>query len=57
MDDAKCIVVTIVCVSVYLSTAACPHYCTDPGVTLGNVVGCPLVVHYWEDSQSVYGLR
>jgi len=26
-------------------------------VILGNGMGCPLVVHYWEDSQSVHGLR
>ena len=24
---------------------AFPHYCTDPDVTLGNGMGCPLVVH------------
>ena len=41
---------------VCLSAAACPHYCTDPDVTWG-VVGVPLVVHYWADLQSVYGLR
>jgi len=40
-----------------LSTAACPNYWTDPDVILGNGMGCPLVVHYWEDSQSVHGLR
>jgi len=57
VDGAKCIVVTHVCVSVWMSAAACPHYCTDPDVTLGNGMGCPLVVHYWEDSQSVHGLH
>jgi len=56
IDDAKCIVVTRVCVSVCLSTAACPHYCTDPDVTWGIDRGCPLVVHYWADLQSVHGL-
>ena len=40
-----------VCVSAPL------HNCTDPDVTLGNGMGCRLVVHYWEDSQSVHGLR
>jgi len=30
---------------VCLSAAACPHYCTDPDVTLGSGRGCPLVVH------------
>ena len=34
-----------VCLSAYLSTAACPHYCTDPDVTWGCGRGCPLVVH------------
>jgi len=47
-----------VCLSVYLSAAAaCPHYCTDPDVTLVSGRGCPLVVHYWADLQSVHGLR
>jgi len=39
------------------ATAACPHYCTDPDVTLGKWYGMPLVVYYWEDSQSVHSLR
>jgi len=34
VDDAKCIVVTRVCVCVCLSLAAFPHYCTDLDVTL-----------------------
>jgi len=42
---------------VCLSLAAFPHYCTDPDVTLGNGSGCPLVVHYWADLQSVHGFR
>jgi len=41
VDDAKCIVVMHVCVSLSVclsvclcvSAAACPHYCTDPDVT------------------------
>jgi len=57
IDDAKCIVVTRVCLSVCLSVAICPHYCTDPEVTWGHGRGCPLVVHYWVDLQSVHGLR
>ena len=61
IDDAKCIVVTLVCVSVCLcvclSTAACPHYCMNPDVTWGSGRGCPLVVHCWADLQSVHGLR
>ena len=46
-----------VCVSVCLSAAVRPHYCTDPDVTWGHVRGCPLVVHYWVDLQSGHGLR
>jgi len=42
---------------VCLSAAACPHYCTDPDVTWGSGRGCPLVVHYWADLQSVNELR
>jgi len=57
VDDAKCIVVTRVCVSVCLSAAVRPHYCTDLDVTWGHGRGCPLVVHYWADLQSVHGLR
>jgi len=59
IDDAKCIVVThfCVCLSVCLSAAACPRYCTDPDVTWGNGIGVALVVHCWADLQSVHGLR
>jgi len=46
-----------VCLSVWLSAAACLHYCTDPDVTWGSGGGCPLVVHYWADLPSVHGLR
>jgi len=62
VDDAKCIVVTrvcvsmCVCVSVCLSAAVRPHYCTDPDVTWGRGRGCPLVVRNWADLQSVHGL-
>jgi len=45
------------CVCVWLSLAAFPHYCTDPDVTWGNGKGCRLVVHYLADLQSVYGFR
>jgi len=38
-----------------LSAAACLHYCTDPDVTWRSGRGCPLVVHYWVDLQSVHG--
>ena len=61
IDDAKCIVVTRVCVSVCLSVclsaAVRPHYCTDPDATWGRGRGCRLVVHYWADLQSGHGLR
>jgi len=57
VDDAKCIAVTRVCVSVCLSAAVRPHYCTDPDVTWGRNRGCPLVVHCWADLQSVHRLR
>jgi len=46
-----------VCVSVCVSAAVCPHYCTDPDVTWGRGRGCPLVVRYWADLQSAHGLR
>jgi len=38
-----------VCLSVCLSVAAFPHY--GPGCKLG----CPLIVRYWADLQSVQG--
>jgi len=28
-----------------------------PGCNLGNSRGCPLVVHYWAELQSVHGFR
>ena len=46
-----------VCLFVSLSLAAFPHYCTDPDVTWRNGTGCPLVVQYWVDLQSVHGFR
>ena len=46
-----------VCLSVCLSAAVRPHYCTHPDVTWRRGRGCPLVVHYWADIQSVHGLR
>ena len=42
---------------VCLSVAAFPHYCADPDVTWGNGRGCPLVVHYRADLQSVHGFH
>ena len=55
--EAKCILSTTVCVSVCLSLAAFPHYCTDPGVSCGNGREFPLVVHCWANLQSMYGFR
>jgi len=46
-----------VCLCVCLSVAAFAHYCTDPDAAWGNGRGCPLVVHYWADLQSVHGFR
>ena len=48
-----------VCLSLCLSAAVRPHYCTDPDVTWGRGSGrgCPLVVHYWAGLQSGHGLR
>jgi len=46
-----------VCLSVYLSLTAFPHYSTDPDVTWWNGKGCPLVVHYWAGLQSVHVFR
>ena len=45
-----------VCLCVYLSAAACLHYCTDPDVIWRSGRGYPLVVHCWADFQSVHGL-
>ena len=59
--EAKCTVATAVsvsvCLSVCLSLTAFTDYCTDPDVTWGNSRGCPLVVHYWADLQSVHRFR
>jgi len=47
------------CLCVCLSLAAFSHYCTDPdsGCNLGNGSGCPVVVHYWAELESVHGFR
>jgi len=34
-----------------------PTLLHNPDVTWGNGRGCPLIVHYWEDLQSVHGFR
>jgi len=54
VTEAKCILVTAVCVCVWRSVL---YYCTDPEVTWGNGRGCPLVVHCWADLQSVHRFR
>jgi len=56
--DAKCILVTRVCV--YLCVCPSSYSNTtvhDPGRDFGEWWGCPLVVHYWADLQSVHGFR
>ena len=45
------------CVCLPVRAAVRPHYCTDPDVTWGCGRGCPLVVYYWADLQSVHRLR
>jgi len=59
--EAKCILIKAVCVSVCVSVcrslAAFPHYCADLEVTWGDGRGCPLVVQYWTDLQSVHEFR
>jgi len=45
-----------VCLSVCVTVRGLMQ-CTDPDITWGSGRGCPLVVHYWADLQSVHGLR
>jgi len=45
-----------ICLSICLSAAACLRCCMHPNVTWGSGRGCPLVVHYWADLQSVHQL-
>ena len=49
--------VTAVFLCVCLFLATFPHYCTDLDLAWGNGKGCPPVVHYWADLQSVHGFR
>ena len=56
-SHAKCIVTTSICESVCLCFATFLFYCTDLDVTLGNSMGCPLVVHYLVDLQLVHRFR
>ena len=56
--EAKSVVVTAVCVSVRLSVPhSTPGLLHWPRCKLRNGRGCPLVVHYWADLQSVHGFR
>ena len=60
VDDAKCTVITRVCVSVCVCLSVrgrTPTLLHGPGCNLGRGRGCPLVVHNWADLQSVHGLR
>jgi len=57
--EAKCIVVTAICVSCpsvlhRIPTVTLLH---GPRCKLGNGRGCPLVVHYWTNLQSLHGFR
>jgi len=45
------------CVSVCLSLATFPHYCSDPDVSWGSGGGRSLVMHYWADLQSMHRFR
>ena len=45
------------CLCVCLSVTACPHYCTNPDASWRNGRGCPVVVQYLVDLQSVHGFR
>jgi len=50
--------IAAVCASVYLSVPhRIPTLLHGPGCKLGNSRGCPLVVYYWADLQSVHGFR
>ena len=45
-----------VCLCVCLSVRM-PTLLQGPGCNLGSGRGCPLVVHYWADLQSMHGFR
>ena len=53
---AKCIVVTPICVCLSVR-GRMPTLLHGPGCNLGSRRGCPLVVHYWADLQSLHALR
>ena len=46
------------CVCVYVCPSPHSHTTSRPGCNLGDDRGgCPVVVHYWADLQSVHGFR
>jgi len=52
--------VTLVCVSVCVCLSVSSLISTllhGPACNVGNGSGCPLVVHYWADLESVHALR
>jgi len=58
--EAKCILVTAICVSVCVCLSVSHRISTllhGRGCNLGEWWGCPVVVHYWTDFQSVHGFR
>jgi len=56
--DAKCILVTAVCVYVCVSVPRrMPTLLHGLGCNLRNDRGCPLLVHYCAGLQSVHGFR
>ena len=64
MDDARCsghgrlCVYLYVCLSVYLTVPRrIPALLHGPGCNLGNIRGCPSVVHCWAALQSVHWSR
>jgi len=55
-DNAKCILSHVsVCLSVPRRIPTLLHGHGDPDVTWRNGRGCPLLVYYWTDLQSVHG--
>ena len=57
ITEAKCVLVTAVCVSVCPSQHSHTTKLHGPGCNLGNGRRCPLAVHYWANLQSLHGFR
>jgi len=55
VDEAKCILITGVCVCV--SVCPLPHATLLRRPGCNEWYGCPLVVYCWADLQSVHGFR